>query len=199
MSTVCRNGMEDALKALEGLQNILQGLAPVRSQTQLKRLAPLRPSTIPLEALPTKLRAAVERLPKVAAAGFLTAVGELSDSGTMLELEYRVGVALGKMLAAIERDEMREDEYRELNDWILSLTLQRSRVLNAASLSNGNADLTAAALSALLALGVGPQPTPRRLTAVFNTLRKRAAVPVQRSGYVDRPDDLYATRIQTAT
>ncbi|MDH0291192.1 hypothetical protein N7414_18880 [Pseudomonas sp. GD04087] len=129
MSTVCRNSMEDALEALEGLQTILQGLRPVPRKAQPQRLALFPPSTISLEALPAKLYAAVERLPKVAACALLTAANELSDSTNILELEYRAGAAQGRILASIERDELREDEYRALSDWIFSLTLQHSLVL----------------------------------------------------------------------
>ncbi|WP_259755089.1 hypothetical protein [Pseudomonas sp. GCEP-101] len=126
MSTVCRNGMEDAFKALEGLQNVLQGLTPVSRQPQPELVAQFPPSAISPKALPATLRATVARLPKVAAAGLLTAASELSASTNMLELEYRAGATQGRMLAAVERDELREDECQQLSDWILSLTMQRS-------------------------------------------------------------------------
>lgn len=64
-------------------------------------------------------------------------------------------------------------------------------------MSDGDADLTAAALSALVALGVDPQAAPRRLTAVFNALRS-GGVPLPRSSHADCPGDLCAVLTKAA-
>lgn len=61
-------------------------------------------------------------------------------------------------------------------------------------MSDGNADLTATALSALVALGVGPQAKSRRLTAVFNALRTPVATPTPRPRRIDGLDDYRVKR-----
>ena len=129
MSTVRVNGMDDARQALERLQQVLQDLKPIRRQAQLDRLMHPLPADATLEVMPPTLRAAVERLPQVAAIGLLTAVGELSNSADTLQLEFRAGAAQGRVLAAFERDELRENEYHELSEWTRGMALQRLQVL----------------------------------------------------------------------